>query len=311
MRSPGLTRRGGAALPTAGLLVAALISGLYWLPLRQVEETGIAGLWAPLAISVMAGLPLMLPLLRRRHRRLGDWRDLALIGLFAGGAYALYAASFVLTEVVRVVLLFYLAPVWGTLLEIFFLRRPLTLQRCASLLLGIGGLVVILGPGGTLSLTVNAGDALALVSGVLWSVGVLVIFRRADLAIADQIAAQAAGAAFVATLAAAIGLAGRAAPPLANFIHAFPWLLFTAFVLTVPMWCLSLWASRHLTPARATLLFMIEVCVGVGSAAFLSGDPFGWREASGTALVISAALVELRRPSKRPVEAQAKAADMP
>jgi hypothetical protein len=55
-----------------------------------------------------------------------------------------------------------------------------------------------------------------------------------------------------------------------------PWLLFVAILLTMPMWCLSLWASRHLTPARTTLLFMIEVCIGVGSAALLSGDHFGW-----------------------------------
>lgn len=252
----------------------------------------------------------MLPLLQRRRRSLADWRDLALIGLLMGGAYAFYAASFMLTDVVRVVLLFYLAPVWGTLLEIFVLRRPLTLRRCASLLLGIGGLTVILGVGGDFALAMNAGDALALASGVVWPVGVLVVFRRADLAISDQIAAQAAGAVAVAILVAAIGLAERSVPSLATIAIALPWLLFVAAALTMPMWCLSLWASRHLTPARTTLLFMIEVCIGVGSAALLSGDPFGWREAAGTVLIISAALVELKRPAKRPIEARSEAADL-
>lgn len=280
-------------LPTVGLLAAALASGLYWLPLRQVEQVGITGLWTPLSISILAGVPLTLLLMRRRKRSAADWRDLMAIGIFMGGAYALYAASFMLTDVVRVVLLFYLAPVWGTLLELFVLHRALTIQRCASLALGIGGLAVILGAGNGFALSINAGDALALASGVFWSIGLLVVFQRTDLSTRDQIAAQAAGAVMVVAAVAAIGLAGHSMPSPATFITALPWLAFTAIVLTIPMWCLSLWASRYLPPARTTLLFMIEVCVGVGSAALFSGEPFGPWEAVGTALVASAALVEL------------------
>lgn len=125
-----------------------------------------------------------------------------------------------------------------------------------------------------------------------------------------QIAAQAAGAVAVAILVAAIGLAGRSVPSLATSAVALLWLVFVAAALTMPMWCLSLWASRHLAPARTTLLFMIEVCIGVGSAALLSGDQFGWREATGTVLIISAASVELKRPAKRPIEARSEAADL-
>jgi drug/metabolite transporter (DMT)-like permease len=309
MNSRQGTSKRGTAWPTAGLLVAAIISGLYWLPLRQVEQAGIAGLWAPLAIAVLAGAPLLLPLLQARDRTRSDWRDFVLMGLLLGGAYALYAASFMLTDVVRVVLLFYLAPVWGTLLEIFVLRRSLTLPRCASLILGLGGLAVILGADRGLALAINAGDALALASGIAWSFGLLVIFRRAERPIGDQIAAQAGGAMLVAFLVAAIGLGGTPVPSPRQFVVALPWLI-TALLLTIPMWCLSLWASRHLTPARTSLLFMIEVCIGVGSAALLSGDPFGWRDAVGTTLVISAALVELKQTARRPAESRFEAADL-
>jgi drug/metabolite transporter (DMT)-like permease len=310
MQAPETPHPIGAAWPTAGLLVAALISGLYWLPLGQVEQAGITSLWAPVSIAAVAGVPLLLPLLRRRRRTATEWRDLALLGLLLGGAYALYSASFMLTDVVRVVLLFYLAPVWGTLLEIFLLRRPLTLQRCASLILGLSGLAVILGADRGLSLAMNAGDALALASGIAWSLGLLVIFSRAERPIGDQIAAQAAGAILVAALVAAIGLAGVPPPSPEQFVAASPWLLTTALLLTIPMWCLSLWASRHLAPARTTLLFMIEVCIGVGSAALLSGDPFGWREAAGTILVVSAALIELKQSPRRPVGSRCEAADL-
>lgn len=285
---------GGTAGPTISLLIAAFISGLYWLPLRQVERAGISGLWATMTIALLAGIPLLLPLLRRRT--LSDWRDLALIGILVGGAYAFYAASLVLTDVVRAVLLFYIAPVWGTVLEILVLRQSLTRQRIASLMLGISGLIVILGAGADLSSlasVMNWGDALALASGLIWSIGLLVIFRRSDLPTVDQVAAQAAGAVMVAVIVASIGLSGSPPPSIDTVIAALPWLLFVALLLTIPLWCLSLWASRHLPPARATLLFMVEVCVGIVSAAVLSGQPFGWHEAVGTILVLAAAGVEL------------------
>jgi drug/metabolite transporter (DMT)-like permease len=280
--------------PTIGLMVAALISGLYWLPLQQAQHAGMSGLWATMTIALLAAIPLLLPLWRRRT--FSDWRDLALIGFLVGGAWAFYAASLVLTEVAHAVLLFYMAPVWGTVLEIVVQRRSLTRQRIASLVLGISGLVVILGAGPDLpsmASVMNAGDALALTAGLIWSMGLLVVFGRSDLPVGDQIAAQAAGAALMAVVVAAIGLAGSPLPSLESMVSALPWLLVIALLLTVPMWCLSLWASRHLPPARATLLFMVEVCVGIGSAAILSGQPFGWHEAVGTILILGAAGMEL------------------
>jgi hypothetical protein len=42
----------------------------------------------------------------------------------------------------------------------------------------------------------------------------------------------------------------------------------------------------------------------------LSGDPFGWREAAGTILVVSAALIELKQSPRRPVGSRCEAADL-
>ena len=48
-----------------------------------------------------------------------------------------------------------------------------------------------------------------------------------------------------------------------------------------------------LTPGRIGILLMSDVVVGVGSAAALAGEPFGWREATGTVLIVGAAFVEV------------------
>jgi len=283
-------------LPTAGLLVSALISGFYWLPLRHLQDFGFQRVVAAVIIVVLTALPLLPPLLRRRSRT--DWYDLARIGVLVGGAYALYSVSLVLTDVARAVLLFYLAPVWTTVLEVVVLRRPLTKQRLAAIVLGLGGLVALLVPGADSSAaggSINIGDVLALAAGVLWSFGLLIVFRRKDLRTREQLAAQAGGAMVVALLALPLGWAESHPLALAAIIAALPWFLIMAFLLTLPMWGLSLWASRYIPPARASIIFMMEVCIGIASAAILSGYPLHWNEYLGTALVLSAAGLELIR----------------
>lgn len=64
-----------------------------------------------------------------------------------------------------------------------------------------------------------------------------------------------------------------------------------AFVV-VPMCLLTLWGCRYLTPGRVGLLLLGEVLVGVTSAAILTDETFGVREALGSVLVLAAAFLE-------------------
>jgi drug/metabolite transporter (DMT)-like permease len=278
-------------MPTAGLLLGAIISGLAWLPLQVIERAGVAGLWVALSVIFVACLPLLPALSRLRGLRRRDHLDLFWIAALIGVAYAFYTASLTSTEVARAILLFYIAPLWGTLLEMFVLRQPLTLRRAGALGLGAAGLIAILGIGPDLRLDMNLGDLLALLSGLLWSIGLLFVFRRTGPGVGAQSAALALGA--LAGAAAMVLLLEQAPPPTADTLATiWPWLLVTGLGFVLPLWVLSLWAGRSLSPARATLIFMAEVCVGVGSAALWADQAFGARELIGTALVLAAAAVE-------------------
>ena len=279
-----------------GVLRAALISGLYWLPLRGVQAAGIADLWA----AVLIALPVVAVLLPFAGRPRGaQWTDLLLIAATIGAAFSCYTASLLLTDVVHALLLFYLAPAWSTALELCVLRRRLTWRRLAALVLALAGLWAILGANGSLPLPRNAGDWLALASGLLWAIGTLVAFRRPDLPTLQQTAALAVGALVTSLLLALLGLAG-ALPDLRALGAAAPWLLPLALLLTLPMWLLTLAGLKSLSPTRTTLIFMLEVCIGVASAALLTDEPFGWSESLGMLLVLSAAAVELLEPQSHP-----------
>jgi len=68
-------------------------------------------------------------------RPLGSGGDCSVLfsGLVNGGALALYCASMLLTDVVRTLLLFYVAPMWGALLGRFVLGARLTPSRILAI----------------------------------------------------------------------------------------------------------------------------------------------------------------------------------
>ena len=68
-------------------------------------------------------------------------------------------------------------------------------------------------------------------------------------------------------------------------------LIYTFYM--IPMVFLTSLPDTVLPPARIGVLLMSEVVVGAVSAALLSGEAFGAREALGTLLIIAAALFEV------------------
>ena len=79
------------------------------------------------------------------------------VGILIGGGFILYALSFLLTDVVRALIMFYMTPVWTTIFEIIFLKKKHGWQRILSLSLALGGLWVVFGQGGKIPLPENVG----------------------------------------------------------------------------------------------------------------------------------------------------------
>src|SRR5512134_2568642 len=139
-------------LPALAVALSAALWGLWWLPLRALAEAGLTGAAVNAALYGIATAAL-LPLFWRRRRRLLAGRLLLLGagGLF-GGALVSWNLALILGEVVRVTLLFYLAPVWATLLAFAVLGERIGWLRVLSVTLGLAGAVVLLGFAGGLPL---------------------------------------------------------------------------------------------------------------------------------------------------------------
>lgn len=281
--------------PSVALVVAATAWGLYWIPLRAFEEAGLAAAWATLAQFLVPGL-LLAPiavwrLLQRKPTGVGHIST----AICLGGAFALYSDSLLLTEVARTMILFYVSPAWSTILEIVVLKRRLTAARCLAVALGLAGLYVILGGDGGVPLPRNLGDWMALVSGMLWAVGTLRV-RQSGAVVSDfeNVFGYFVYGSLIAGALTFLPIDAFGHRPTAEQALDFlPWLLAMALCAMIPVVFGMLWATRHVDPGRAGILFQMEAVCGIASAALLTTEPFGWIEGIGSVLVISAALIEV------------------
>lgn len=292
--------RGGHALPRGDLVPSLLIAvsgvlwGLFWIPFRALGETGFSGGWASLAFYVGSTLVLLPGAIARRRHMAAAGGGLLLTGAVAGAAFSLYATALLMTEVVRVLLLFYLTPVWGTLLGRVLLGERITWYRGTALILGLAGLVVILGFEGGFPMPRNAGDWMALLAGIAWAYGSLRIYMQPGIEAYETTFAFFAGGTLVTVVVAWLPLAANeGAPVLSMLIAAWPWLLLLVAIFGVPPVLMTLWGAARLTPGRVGILLMGEVAVGIVSAALWAGEPFGVRETLGATLIVGAAIVEM------------------
>ena len=280
--------------PELVVAIASAAWGLCWIPLRAFERNGLDPAWATLS-QFLAPLAILTPfaVYRWLHRQPTGFRQYR-TGLLVGAAVAMYLESLLLTDVARALILFYAMPAWGTILEVSLMKRPFTRWRGFSLLLSLSGMLIILGVGDPLSLSVNLGDLLALLSGILFAFGAMRVRQAPETSVFEQVFAFFLYGALAALALSLLPLAALGQPPSREqLITLAPWLVLIAVGFLIPVMWGIYWGSRHVDPGRLGILLQIEAVVGIGSAALFAGEPFGIRQAIGAILVIGAGLVEV------------------
>ncbi len=282
-------------MPSAGLAIGAGVWGLYWIPVRAIEQAGVQAAWTGPVIFT-ASLVVLLPfLLSRLGVLIRNWHGIMLPGLLAGFAFALYIGSLNQTDVVRAILLFYMSPLWSTLLGMVVLRERLTSNRVLALILAFSGLYVVLVVESGLPIPRNSGDWYALLSGLCWSVATVRLFQDGARNVPEKVGVFILFA-LVMSIALVLWEQGdlRQMPTLPMLMPAFYWILAIA-LLQLPVTFLTIWPATILSPARVAMLLMVEVLVGVASAALLIDEPFGLREITGAVIIVTAGIVEVSR----------------
>ena len=280
-----------------GLVCAsALLWGVYWMPVRALENFGVSGVWTALLFSV-SGLIASIPLLAWGRAGKIGWQHI--VGaLIIGIAFTLYAIALTYSEVVRVVLLFYLAPAWSTIIECLFYKRVLTLKSMLGLFFSFLGIVVIFRGELPLDGLGALGDWMALGAGLCWSTGSALMFSSNKISVPAMTILSYVGATVV-SVACLVLLNEPINAGLALMQTHWKPLLLACALLAIfylaPVTAITLWGATVIPPAMMSFLLTIEVIAAVISSAILLGEPFGLIEFAGTILIIVGALTEVLR----------------
>ena len=303
--------QGSTVGPNLAILSSAMLWGTLWIPLRQLHEAGASGPWATTA-GFLLPLILLLPAALGRWRRIlgGGWA-LGMVGLCLASSIALYSEGLVRGQVARVILLFYLTPVWSTLLARLLLGEPIRLRRVVTILLGLAGMGVIFGVDAGTSLAAASPEWMGLTAGLLWAVAMVYIRRTASRPSFDRVFVQFVflGPVFLATSL----LPGRGPGvdlEASILLDSAPWLVAFAGVWMLPVIWLTVFGASRLDPGRVAVCLMLEIVVGLTTAALLTDEPFGWRECIGAVLILGASGVEITatRPALRRAGSDVEAA---
>ncbi len=277
------------AAASIAVAISGAIWGLFWIPLRQLANHGLSGNWANIVLYTAAALVLLPVVLRRARPSWQDLRRLAVIGLLSGLGFSLWNNALLYGAVVRVTLLFYLSPVWATLLGLFLLGDRIGPLRLLSILFGLGGAGMVLRFEGIFPLPRDFAEWSALVSGFCFALMSVYVRKSHDVGVVEKTFANQL---FALPFAALYLLINPAPPPTAQALFEGLPLILLSCIWLVPAMFLILWGATRLDPGRVSVLLLFEVLAAAISAALLTNDPFGWREATGCLFIVAAGLIE-------------------
>lgn len=277
-------------LPASALLVAALTWGVIWYPYRLLEQAQVSGALATFvtyAVALVITLPFTTRQALQYHRR---WRGLLLMALASGWTNLAYVLAVVQGEVMRVMLLFYLAPLWTIVFARLLLgERPHGLGYVVIGLSLAGAITMLYTADGRLPLPGNVAEWLALSAGVGFALANVLSRRIRDVPIATRSLWVFGGVLTV----AAVPVLGEGDAPAALASMALPtWLLAVGIGLALIGATLSVQYGLAHTPAMQAIVILLTELVAAGlSSWWLAGEAMNTREWLGGAMIVAASLL--------------------
>jgi drug/metabolite transporter (DMT)-like permease len=282
-------------MPVAALLFASSLWGLTWLPFKAFAAQGLSGpLVAMLSYGIagIAGLPL---LLRQRGQWRPDARWVLWIGLVGGWGNTAFVSAMVLGDVVRVMLLFYLAPVWAVLGGRIFLQERISARRGGAVALSLLGAFLVVGGMKAFDSAPSASDILAVSAGLGFAGNNILARKVQGVPSGSKTVSLLLGCAFTSWLMLLVmqrpGNADAAlwaafTPALIGLLLAFSliWMALVSFAWQ--------WSVTRLEAGRSGVIAIAELVVAIVSATLLGSETMTALDCMGAGLIAAATVLE-------------------
>ncbi len=276
-----------------GLLFGALCWGIIWYPYRILSDAGVSGIVSSLytyCIAIILGSALF-----AKH-----WRGIfklpksaIWLSIIAGWTNLSYVLAIIDGEVMRVMLLFYLSPLWTLLLARFWLKESITKSGLLSIFIAmIGAYIMLANPfsgANQLPIPQNNAEWLALSAGIGFSFTNVISRKSTHLSLAAK------------SMLIWVGVAGMSILLIPFLKDALPspqsftlnnWLIMALIAILIMAATLFVqYGVTKMTALRASVLFLFELVVAAIAAYYLANEAMLLNEWIGGAFIIAAGLL--------------------
>jgi drug/metabolite transporter (DMT)-like permease len=279
-----------SSLAALGLLLNAFVWGLAWWPFRELQKFGLHPLWSN---TMIFGLAVIAICIIRPYA----WRGLIsapalwLVALGSGVTNIGFNWAVTVGDVVRVVLLFYMMPVWSMLLAWLILGERPTRTSLARVVLAIAGVALVLKtPESPWPVPQSLADWLALMGGFCFALNNTMLRRLREIPGEQRTFAMFFGGLLFSFAVGSIGSwQGSIAPPM--MLGVWGWIVLLGFAMFFLVSNITLqYGAARLKASTTSLIMLNEVLFATGSSVLLGAAQLETRIVLGGMLIIAAAL---------------------
>ena len=266
---------------------SAALWGMLWLPMRHIESYGIDALWVVALFQLMPVFGL-LPFITRASF---SWNIDLLLTCIAGGSlgigFVLYGLGLVEGSVTITTVLFYLTPLWSTILGYYFLDEKFGFSRWFAVLLGLFGCILVLRIN-PFVFNYDKTDLFGLLAGIFWASGSVFVRHYPKLSFFHITFMQY----FVGSLFAILltFLLQRPLPGLQGVWEALPLVFIVSTIILLPAVFLIFRIMQYLSPGVVNILMLSEVLVAAISAWLLLNEVLSVAQWLGVLLILATGL---------------------
>ena len=269
--------------------------GLFWIPLRYLEQAGLPSLIAVALVLSLSGIAALVVCIY--HRALTELTTPAswIIGINMGLATVLYFYGVMTSDVIRVIFLFYLLPVWTTLAARVIYGEPIGIPQIIVIMTAIIGLWLLLGGVKSIPMPSNAGDWCGLAAGICWGTSLALLKGKAWASPSVHCLCTFLSGALIALIAYLLFTPDTHVQLLPLFANPLTLLIATGFsaIIVMPSMMGQVWGAGILPAPTSALLTMTEIIVATISAFLLIGTELSGASAVGALVILIAVLADI------------------
>lgn len=271
------------------LVVNAFVWGVSWWPLRQLQSAGLHPLWSTVIMYCFA-LVVVLSFRPKAWQGLIKHPQLWLLLLASGMTNVGFNWAVSISDVVRVLILFYLMPAWAVMLAWLLLDERPTRNAALRLLLAFTGVMIVLIPADlqTSSLTFSFADALSLGGGFSFALTNVLLKRLGHTPSEARMFAMFSGGALLALFAGLAGMTQGWVNAMPAISSSWVWL---AAGLSLAFLCGNValqYGAGRLRSSTTSVVMLTEIVFGSLSAVSLGAAVLDMRTFIGGGLIILA-----------------------